>query len=55
LYEDLGIVPGAYLATWVDVHKKGIRDRAPDTNADDGCAKPQVIGEALEIWAGTSE
>ena len=53
-YEELGIEAGGYVAAWVDVHKKGIQDRAPNTytDADDHCAKPQDFGEALEIWSG---
>jgi hypothetical protein len=51
-YEELGITPGVRVAAWVDVHKKGIQDRAPNTFADDDCAKPQDFGEALDIWPG---
>jgi hypothetical protein len=47
--EELGVAPGDYLAIWVDVHKKGIQDRVPDTDSSDGCAKPQNESEVLQI------
>ena len=28
---------------------KGIRDRAPNTDGTDGCAKPESLSETLEI------
>jgi hypothetical protein len=49
-YEALGVSEGDTFAVWMDVHKKGIQDRAPDTMDDyDLCAKPQNMYEVLNI------
>jgi len=37
------------LYVWLDTQKKGIQDRAPDTNGEDGCSKPEVGGEASPV------
>ena len=48
-YEALGVSAGDYFAVWVDVHKRGVQDRAPNTDDIDGCAKPQDYTEVLNI------
>lgn len=48
-YEALGVNEGDYVAVWLDIHKKGIQDRAPDTDDTDGCAKPRDMYEVLNI------
>ena len=42
-YDELGIEVGDDIFAWLDVHRKGIQDRVPDTYVDelDTCAKPQ--------------
>ncbi len=32
---------GETVLIWVDTQHRGIQDRAPDTNGEDGCSKPQ--------------
>jgi hypothetical protein len=51
-YEALGISDGDYVAAWLEIHKKGIQDRVPDTDDTDDCAKPQTADEVLEVCAG---
>jgi hypothetical protein len=61
-WDDLGVEEGDYIAVWVDIQKKGIMDRAPETDSEDGCAKPQfpqddgfefgILGEAMIVCAG---
>lgn len=34
---------------WADTQHKGIKDRAPNTEGGDGCAKPEVLGEVLAL------
>ncbi|MDH4002851.1 MAG: hypothetical protein OEU52_16565 [Xanthomonadales bacterium] len=60
-WDELGVEAGDYVAIWVDVHNKGIQDRAPKTDEYDGCAKPQypsgglgfgLGGEAMILCAG---
>ena len=52
-YTDLsvgGVVQtGDTVLIWADTHKKGIKDRSPDTDGTDGCSKPTGSGEVLEI------
>ncbi len=48
-YKDLGVFPGDDVEVWADTEMKGIADRAPNTNGDDGCAKPQEEEELLSI------
>ena len=61
-WDEMDIEEGGYVAVWVDVHKKGIKDRVPETDEEDGCAKPQYPsddgyefgyrGEAMIVCAG---
>ncbi len=52
-YTDLdGVAAGDEVFIWADTHRKGIQDRAPDTDGDDGCSKPEVIGEVLVLTLG---
>jgi hypothetical protein len=65
-WDELGVEAGDYVAAWVDVHKKGIQDRAPNTDDEDGCPKPQypadpeyedyfgLLGEAMIVCADGS-
>ncbi len=48
-YQDLGIFAGDDVEVWADIQSNGIVDRAPNTNGDDGCAKPQDQEEVLGI------
>ncbi len=48
-YKDLDLIPGDELEVWAEAQAKGITDRVPDTDAGDGCSKPQVQGEVLSI------
>ena len=48
-YEALGVIEGDYMGVWLDIHKKGIQDRAPNTDDTDGCAKPRDMFEVLNI------
>ncbi len=48
-YKELGIFAGDDLEVWADIRSKGATDRAPNTNAGDGCAKPQEDEELLSI------
>jgi len=41
------IDPGDTVFIWVDTQLRGVQDRAPDTDATDGCAKPELIGEVI--------
>lgn len=47
LSPDLSV--GDTIFVWADTHYKGIRDRAPDTDASDECSKPEVEGEFVEL------
>jgi hypothetical protein len=52
-YTDLdGVAAGDDVFIWADTHRRGIQDRAPDTYGDDGCSKPQLIGEVLVLTLG---
>lgn len=44
---DLSI--GDTILVWADTQDKGIEDRAPDTDDSDGCAKPEIAGEYIEL------
>ncbi len=46
---DLDLEIGDTILVWADIQNKGIKDRAPDTNASDGCDKPEVAGEYIEL------
>ena len=48
-YKDLGLFAGDDLEVWADIQSNGATDRAPNTNAGDGCAKPQDEEEVLGI------
>ena len=48
-YKDLGLFAGDDLEVWADIQSNGVADRAPNTNAGDGCAKPQDEEEVLGI------
>ncbi len=52
-YDELGIEVGDDVFAWLDVHRKGIQDRVPDTYVDefDTCAKPQDDSEVLAVCA----
>jgi hypothetical protein len=43
------LMTGDTVYIWADTHWKGIRDRAPNTEEADGCAKPEVASETLEL------
>ena len=43
------LVIGDTILLWADTQHKGIKDRAPNTNAIDGCDKPEVAGEYIEL------
>lgn len=43
------IDPGDTVFIWADTQRKGIQDRAPDTDDGNGCAKPESTGEVLEL------
>jgi hypothetical protein len=34
---------------WADTQNKGIQDRDPDTYGDNGCSKPEMVGEFIEL------
>jgi hypothetical protein len=51
-WDELGIEAGDYVAVWVDVHNKGIQDRAPKTDESDGCAKPQYPSDGFGFGLG---
>lgn len=40
---------GDTILVWADTQYKGIKDRAPDTNDSDGCGKPEVAAEYIEL------
>jgi hypothetical protein len=40
---------GRSVRLWVEAQTKGLVDRAPNTNASDGCAAPQYLGEATTV------
>ncbi len=50
-YTDLsvgGVVQtGDTVLIWADTHKKGIKDRSPDTDDTDGCSKPTGVDEVI--------
>ncbi len=46
---ELGLELGAELLIWGDTKGKGVRDRAPTTEAGDGCEKPEVDSEVLSL------
>jgi hypothetical protein len=46
-YAALGVSSGEVIHVWADTHKKGIKDRAPDTDDGDGCGKPEGEHEVL--------
>ena len=48
-YAELGLNPNDEVLIWADSHNKGIRDRAPDTDDLDDCAKPESVDEVLEL------
>jgi hypothetical protein len=48
-YKDLGVFAGDDVEVWADIQSNGIADRVPNTNGDDGCAKPQEEAEVLGI------
>jgi hypothetical protein len=41
------LMTGDTVYIWADTHWNGIRDRAPNTEEADGCAKPEVASETL--------
>lgn len=43
------LVIGDPILVWADTQDKGIIDRAPNTDGSDGCAKPQIAGEYIEL------
>jgi hypothetical protein len=43
------LMTGDTVYIWADTQWKGIRDRAPNTEEADGCAKPEVASETLEL------
>ena len=46
---NLDLQVGDTIFVWADAHFKGIQDRAPDTDDTNGCAKPEVAGEFVEL------
>ncbi len=46
---NLDLQVGDTIFVWADTQSKGIQDRAPDTDDADGCAKPEVAGEFVEL------
>lgn len=43
------LTDGDTVLVWADTQNRGIKDRAPDTNASDGCDEPEVAGEYIEL------
>ena len=53
-YAEVGAEAGTPIHVWVDIHRKGIVDRAPDTIDTDGtedpvCLKPGTAAEVITI------
>ena len=49
-YGELGLSGGDPVEIWADTHRKGIKDRSPNTVDEiDGCSKPQEADEVLQI------
>ena len=64
LYDELseggGVGDGTNVLIWADTHRKGIRDRAPDTGTGTGdpvddCSKPEQLSEVLAITTDAAE
>jgi hypothetical protein len=50
-----GLEIGDTIFVWADTQYKGLQDRAPDTDASDGCAKPEAESELIELVLAPSE